>query len=539
MSVISDYSRIVSFNNVTDEPYEAQSAINFNDINFGYGASVINNISDYYSNNNLSVRDYSLKRRKLSAQSGSCPKKLILKNKLSAQQLEYNMNHCRETINYHENLDDLINNYNDKSYSLYGEKLKSGAEAKPRRKSYSDMTFEELNELDPQYQNTKSKIDQFKFDSQKTYYLPQRKSVAVPKIEVTKSRPNLNYKSINLNYKHEKFRLNRTLLLFVDGRKHTWNSLYYLINSNFLQDYDNLVISSLLPSSVSDAQLIMNRCERLIKWFLSLLKTQLILRVTVDYVINEEANLDYKKFIKNIFGQYNPNLLLFSNKSSNLNFKYPVKISKQTHSRFLIKFSSYLIKYSSIPVILVNGYRNDRKGSIQSIQSEQSSISSNDKIGDEYNEDNEMNYEPQQFYPKKGVYIDLSDVNYNTFADVICKISDKSLEDSKEYLKMMDDEPPASKPGSVTFNKVSFKNRDMAKVDSIYNSNLSKIKSNNEDMFKVKSLLEADNVSVSKSVKSESSGNSGLTTKMIKKSLKKEEPKKPEKKKGFWKKVFS
>lgn len=537
MSVISDYSRIVSFNNVSNEPYESHPTINFNDINFGYGPSVINDISEYYDKGTLNSRDYSLKRRKLSAQSGSGPRKLILKNKLSNQQLEYNLNHGGETINYHENLDDLINNYNDKSYSLYGEKLKNSIESKPRRKSYSDMTYEELNELDPQYQNTKSKIDQFKFDSQKTYYLPQRKSVTVPKIEVAKSKPNLNYKSINLNYKHEKFKLNRTLLVFIDGRKHTWHSLYYLINSDFLQDNDNVVISSLLPSTEISAQLIMDRCERLIKWFLSLMKRQLILRVTVDYVISEEKHLDYKKFIKNVFGQYNPNLLLFSNKSANLNFKYPMKISKQTQNKYLIKFSSYLIKYSSIPVILVNGQRKDRKSSIQSIQSEQSSISSNERNG---NEDNDTSSDPSSC-PKPGMELDLTNVNPNTFVDLITKVSDRSLEDSREYLKIMGEEPtPAVKPGSVTFNKVSFKSPKMAKVDSIYNSNLSKIKSNNEEMFKVKSLLESDNVSVNKSLKSESSGNSGgLTTKMIKKSLKREEPKKPEKKKSFWKKVFS
>ena len=56
--------------------------------------------------------------------------------------------------------------------------------------------------------------------------------------------------------------------------------------------------------------------------------------------------------IDHLFKQYQPNLIIIGNKSSNLNFKYPVKMNK-LNNLYLIKLSSYIVKYSTIPVILV------------------------------------------------------------------------------------------------------------------------------------------------------------------------------------------
>ncbi|EGV65309.1 hypothetical protein PSN45_002541 [Yamadazyma tenuis] len=559
-SVAHDYSRAVSFNNVSDEYLgleESHPSIDFKDINFGYGSSLMSDISASYYNVEGSTNNYTLKppidykKRKSSFSStSSTPRKSILKNKLSPQQLQYNLKNSKSFgINYHENLDDLIKHYepddqpvDDTSNSTYGSKLKNSTTtgaAKTRRKSYSDMTPEELIALDPQFQTTKSKIDQFKFDSQKTYYLSERKSVVVPKLESHRLKPSSNYKSVNLNYKHDHFRLQRTILTLVDGTTHTMGSLVWMLQSNFLSDGDHVIIGSLLPTSAADdSSSIFKKCEQLISSFLQQLKPDLVLKVTVDYVINEPIQgattkkdkdvLNYKVFINNLFNQYTPNLLVFGNKCTNPNFKYPMKLkNKNNKDKYLIKFSSYLIKYSTIPVILVNSHvrvskpRKHSLGSTASIGSSQSSIES--------------------------VSVKLEDINndMDRFEEMMRRVSDKSFTEATEYMNMVQQQE--SQQDNLTVpqikisdNKVSFNdNVRFNKVHNIYNSQFHRQSAGSAEMYKVKSLLDnsSDSISVTKSSKSEEIPTSGLTIKKIKNGLKKE-PVKQEKKKSFWKKIF-
>lgn len=531
MSVAS-YNQSVSFNNIHEVPITPQDEtrnIDFKDINFGYGTSLINDISNYYSNYTTD------RKRKLLVQ--GIPTKLILKNKLSPQQLQYNIENSKCLgKNYHENLDDIIQNYAsdqaaDVPDSTFGNKLKNAngtnlAAKKLRRKSYSEMTDEELMALDPQFQTTKLKIDQFKFDSKKTFYLPERKLVFVPKNEL-KLRPSLNYKSVNLTHKHENFKLNRTLLTIINGKSHSWNSLFWLLESDFLNDGDYLIISSLLPTSLSEhSNLLLEKCHNIIDSFVSHLKPNLRLKITVDLVINEPVQLittkrdkdalNYKTFINNLYHQYTPNLVIFGNKTANVNFKYPIKL-KDANNKFLVKLSSYLLKYSTIPVIEVNTLLKTksslRKPSVVSLNS----ISSNSSISSSDDSFDEIAYND----PSK-------------FSKMIGAVSDKSLNEAREYLNLVQQEETNA---NVPQFKVSFNNDvQFEKVSSIYNSQLSKLNSGNSEMYKVRSLLNnsSDSLSETKLAKSDQ----GVSLKKIKSGLKKEEPKPEKKKKSVWKKIF-
>lgn len=608
------FSRRVSFNNLDPQyndvdfhagpsagangPSAGPDRPQFNDINFGYGASVINDLSYYdQARPRPSAR---AKRKKLS------PAKSILKNKLSPQQLQYNVRNSKTLgINYHETLEEIAgaggggadgingtisstngagisaigasdSDSDDEMNYTYGRKISSASQggasqggasasagtalkpaaSKLRRKSYSDMTDQELMALDPQFANTKSKIDQFKFDNHKTYYLPAKKQAVPPKLALNKVDAATNYKSINLTYKHDEFRLNRTVLAPVSGRAHTWTSLYWLIHSDFLQDGDYVIVSSLISPRAMEvknpSQLLLEKCTRLIDWFLNELASAaeggaganssansspganysssganssasgansssngansspgasangaganssanastnganastngasasttcggagLRLKVTVEFIIdeslpNENGN---KPFFSNLFHQYNPNLLVISNKSSNLNFKYPIKL-KEAKSKFLVKFSSFLVKYSTIPVVILNNgipvpglvraqglgrelgelERGGReldpgslapgthKDSIVSMQSSNSSITSDrDDTSCHSSDSAHSSYDSAQGTELYTSSFDLNNA-FGVFETMIKRVSDKSLKESREYLQLLEEE---------------------------------------------------------------------------------------------------
>ena len=380
-------------------------------LDFGYGAALFNDISKAYT-------DFPKHKKK---RLPDPPSKSILKIKTGFQQ-----NFTNDTINYHEDVDFTDDN---KVIHLDDEDPLAPAPPRSRRKSYSDMSTEELMALDPQFQTTKSKtsdVDKFKFDSKKTYYLPsKRASVSGPEtVAGRQSYPTSNennYKSISLTVKHnefDSFPIKRTLLTVISGRKHTWNSIDWLMaspnnaktegacsnasnsesaiasstSSNatscfpsnitgdlFLLDGDYLIVSSLIPlkllkeyskrpssKKVSIDDYLYKKCENLLNYIANnetLKRNNLKLKITVEFVTDNEAEtstvysrnpVGYKYMLQHLYKQYQPNLLILGNKSSNLNFKYPIKIKKQQErAEYLIKLSSYAIKYSSVPVILV------------------------------------------------------------------------------------------------------------------------------------------------------------------------------------------
>lgn len=359
------------------------------------------------------------------------PSKSILKNRVSEQQLEYNEKNDlyeesgdidKATIRYHSD-DEIMADPQSPPPPPTG----IASPETPRRKSYAGMTDEELLALDPQFQ-TKSvhDLDKFKFDNQKTYYLSPstRRSSSTPsmlsqptttkKITYPTSNEN-NYRSISLTVKHEEFdtiQYNRTLLTVLNGRKHTWNSIDWLLlidqhkseESSFLIDGDYLIIAALIPNSfikdysskrkkTSMYDFLHNKCSNLLDYVVEYSsKLNLKLKITVEYVLDnpEDSSLSTVKvpygekyMLQKLFKQYEPNIIITGNKSSNLNFKYPIKMSS-THQQFLIKLSSYILKYSTIPVIFVGNniltHEVDDKPSISTLKFNQADHSSGPKI---------------------------------------------------------------------------------------------------------------------------------------------------------------
>lgn len=343
--------------------------------------------------------------------------------------MQYNIQHSKSLgINYHDDLNDLAQN---PPVGPDGDVLMNDNPNKSRRKSYSEMTNEELMALDPQFQTTKSKVtnvDQFKFDSQSTYYLPSLKkgglssSGGLKSQSIYPSSNDNNYKSISLTVKHKNYdqtaafvpsdtddsfvNMNRTLLTVISGRRHTWNALDWLLNigdysncDGFLIDGDYLVVTSIIPlkfikdmeaskkKSHSVDDILYKKCQNLLDYIINQLPSpDLKLKITVEFItdVAAESGTSSKKLLvgnkymlSHVYKQYQPTLIVVGNRSTNLNFKYPIRLSKSgavaptnnessniteeffsmtnnsESGHYLIKLSSYIIKYSTIPVIIV------------------------------------------------------------------------------------------------------------------------------------------------------------------------------------------
>lgn len=411
-TTISQFTRRVSFNNLESDqiepipspsPYTSQYAtasapspfkpnytLGAQPSDLGYGNTLFNDISKAYTQAPI--------KRKLRLPDP--PEKSILKNKVSPQYI------ATETINYHGDVEAAAN----AAANALGEADLPVPSA--RRKSYSDMTFEELNALDPQYQTTKPKtsdVNQFKFDLQKQYYLPARKASSTPAAtqkgqEYPTSNEN-NYKSISLTVKHKNFDnvsfMRRSILTVILGRRHTWNALDFLFedassenkphnvvydeevdlgdptwdspSGRVFQDGDHIIVAALIPlkflrefpkrnKKIAINDYLYKKAENLLEYITSgplLSKNKdLKLKITVEFVTDCEIInspvFGYKYMLKELFEQYQPSLVVLGNKSSNLNFKYPKKIRKNNErDEYLIKLSSYVIKYSTVPVVLV------------------------------------------------------------------------------------------------------------------------------------------------------------------------------------------
>lgn len=327
------------------------------------------------------------------------PEKSILKNKVSQQQLEYNYrfggNIEDATINYHKEEEEAQEEEEDDEEENVEKTNPSVDHEQPqRRKSYAGMTDEELLALDPQF-NMKPKtsnFNAFKFDNQKVYYTNRKSSTsgvsALEKLQAQQqqypSSNENNYRSIALTVQHDDYdeiEFRRTLLTTISGRKHSWNSLDWLLqiddfilnqNQLILHDGDYLIVASFIPQKfikeysskrrkMSCDDYLKSKCFDLLEYLkLNLAQLDLRIKMTVEFVV--ESGLDSIEQHGNEFGskfmlnklvkQYHPNIFIVGIKSSNLNFKY--KIKKNSERSYLVKYSSFIVKHAGIPVVLVS-----------------------------------------------------------------------------------------------------------------------------------------------------------------------------------------
>lgn len=241
------------------------------------------------------------------------------------------------------------------------------ASTAPRK--YLGLSADELMALDPQFAQPKHKISDFRFDLVQTYYLPARRGLAllplVPKVGV--SYPLLNehnYRSLLLTVKHESYDCapsSRTLLLVVSGRRHTWNLLDWLcLNSEgakaqapFLAHGDHLVVAARVPQRAlagprrRQEERLHERCSRFLRYIVQNLPP-LKLKVTVEFVPEPGGT---RAMLRHVFAQYQPTLVVLGNKLTNLNFRYTAP--GRERDRLLVKLSLYLIRYATVPVVVV------------------------------------------------------------------------------------------------------------------------------------------------------------------------------------------
>lgn len=615
----SPFSRRVSFNNLDPESIDPSltkvaapgEQITFKNPTFGYGTSLVNDISKAYNSTATFVS--SRRRSKLP----DPPSKSILKNKLSQQQLQYNIENADSLgISYHGDLNDLADHPPDhvprselayvEGSAIDDDEDDEDDEEDPvnvppaRRKLYSGMTDEELMALDPQFATTKPKVslvDQFKFDLQTTYYLPAKRTSmlgasaasSAPRLVYPSSNEN-NYKSISLTLKHTDYELvesKRTLLTIISGRKHSWNSLDWLVTPipgtdipTFLQNGDYLVVTALLPtktavsgekrrgSSLAEDLTYYRKCENILNYIIRILPSQeLKLKITVEFVLEpppmnamttKTQLRGMKLLLTKIYNQYHPTLVVVGNRSTNLNFKYPLRVRKASSAvptspppnrpfggpkisdRYLIKLSSYLVKYSTVPVILVGNKcclwaaSQRRKGS---------SISQNSS------DDDSLESDVKSFSGKTELETSLlnavnsireSDAE-TRFQDLAILISDRSLGDSRNYLETL-------KSRDVEGNSIKFDDsvEFNSKIHSIYKSQSNSLlaRTNGEGAYKVKSLISYDPVEEKKNEeirnskkleKIKSSTSSKVSAVSSRESSSSSQKVKP--KKSFWKKI--
>ncbi|KAG2736707.1 hypothetical protein G9P44_000797 [Scheffersomyces stipitis] len=656
----TQFSRRVSFNNLhhddcdglqtalakpTSPKNSLSAAAGPIDVTFGYGSAVLNDIQKAYNNST-----YMPVKKKLRLPDP--PSKSILKNKVSPQQLEFNEKNginfddfSDKTINYHEDLDSAVDD-SEEPVSSGNSLVVPGAGAnKGRRKSYSEMTNEELMALDPQFQTTRSKtqnVDKFKFDSQKMYYLPSTRrsstaaaaaaAAAAKLVEYPTSNEN-NYNSISLTVKHDQFDtilVNRTLLSVISGRRHTWNALDWLFlidqdghklahpdpSSSFLTDGDYLIIASIIPVKFIKElakknrkqtldEYLYNKCEKLLNYIMStpmLRESNLKLKITVEFIPDIEVDssvfkpcVGSKYMLQHLFKQYQPNLMIIGNKSSNLNFKYPIKIKRQNErDEYLIKLSSYIVKYSTVPVILVGSstkFHNDYYSArdtgpglkfdvdghlpehfradssdaprppvitlstdssdslkLHKLDTDSSDASSIESV-ESFNGDQ---LDAQRDFEEKLKHIEEIPNNYeDKFRDIIALISDNALNEATSYLSAISSKDDSVKINSKVHAIYRSQTTSAIGAQTLYHNNNShddvRSTNSNDRIYKVKSMIsyneedEAKNDKLIKQLKqkrrsSASKSVSGVSSSSDSSLTAPKETEAPGKKKSIWKK---
>ncbi|KAJ8146391.1 hypothetical protein OY671_000550 [Metschnikowia pulcherrima] len=543
------YSRRVSFNNLRPDDLGAGGPP---DVTKFHSYSMTpkeivpktpdSELSKLFSNYSLSSPATSSKRRRLKLPEP--PSKSILKNKLSTEQLRSNIAHAMDAgASFNTELNDLVLHPPDSvpkselARVIKAPEPKNNAEndsdseddsphTRPtgRRKSYSGMSDEELMALDPQFSkpNT-SDLNSFRFDSVGPSYDTSRRASAPTtygspplrgKQVLYPSSNENNYKSVSFTSKHIDFDPDvnsRTLLTIISGRKHSWNTLDWLLitekslrdRPGFLQNGDHLVVAALVPlkfvqtenkSSArkkdSAEQKVQKKCESILSYILeNLPDPNLRLKITVELVMDipypdpmtisanstKKVETGTKFMIGHLFKQYQPTLVVVGNKSTNLNFKYPRRMSRSTNPTprssisaasstpgkssdsdvelYLVKLSSYMVRYSTVPVVMVgNSTVFHQKSSTKTLPS-----SSTDS-------------------PRADV---------DPFAAMLSEVSKKSLADSNLYLEQIKSD---RLPGHLSNSRVhqAYVSMEQARPGSLSKTNSSAATGR---AYKVRSLI--------------------------------------------------
>ncbi|GMM55079.1 hypothetical protein DAKH74_016950 [Maudiozyma humilis] len=174
-------------------------------------------------------------------------------------------------------VEDRVSNKSRRGSSLSLGETGSGRDG--RRKSFANMTNEELAALENSYvalgRSTKSTIDQFDFGTQNPLFFDESKKAAstikLPSTIVDSlacvypSRPSVDHKALSLTVTHPGFqecvndmhqKLNnkykdengslRVVSCYISGRRFTWSTVDWYIE-NFARDGDHLVIITCIP----------------------------------------------------------------------------------------------------------------------------------------------------------------------------------------------------------------------------------------------------------------------------------------------------
>ncbi|CAN3474581.1 hypothetical protein DICA0_B03950 [Diutina catenulata] len=521
------------------------------------------------------------------------PSKSILKNKVSPEQLAVN----ETTINFHGDIDDIIN-FTSHNQAAGGEALPT-----PRRKSYAEMTDEELMSLDPQFNTPKSSnVEKYKFDNQYTYFMggSRRSQLAVPpphKGQYASSSEH-NYKSVSLTVKHNEFESTtstRTLLAYISGRRHLWNTLDWLFatkgevsnDTTFLQDGDYLVVAALVPRKfIADyakiskktamETVLYERCNRILEYLLDsplLTQRNLRIKITVELILDNMMDnsstpharvKEGNKFaLDNLFWQYHPGLLLLGTKSANFNFRYPTQRKASARDEYLVKITSYVMKYSSVPVILVgpgsrwhNESGHHRRSSLKfdvdeirpAVSKKLMPSSSRSSIASSESLDSVESFQGDQQQPTSER---LGEILFSgekgRFADMLRLISDRSLADSNTYLHNVNSQDPSLKVDS----RIHQMYRSQTHSSSAYGNGIGLSKSHSASgdsdagcvsgVYKVKSLLADPESKPKKEERHLSLPSTTMTPAEMKKRSNSiasaSSGEKESKKKGFWKKL--
>ncbi|KAF7998846.1 hypothetical protein HF325_006378 [Metschnikowia pulcherrima] len=449
-------------------------------------------LSKLFSNYSLSSPATSSKRRRLKLPEP--PSKLILKNKLSTEQLRLNIAHAMDAgASFNTELNDLVLHPPDSVPKLELARVIKAPE--PKNNAENDSDSED--------------------DSPHTRPTGRRKLYSVKSL---RDRP------------------------------------------GFLQNGDHLVVAALVPlkfvqtenkSSArkkdSAEQKVQKKCESILSYILeNLPDPNLRLKITVELVMDipypdpmtisanstKKVETGTKFMIGHLFKQYQPTLVVVGNKSTNLNFKYPRRMSRSTNPTprssisaasstpgkssdsdvelYLVKLSSYMVRYSTVPVVMVgNSTVFHQKSSTKTLPSvtftdestnlksildtpcypnafRHNSFTSEGSIesfcGEHVNDGDSNSLEAQKALESS---TDSPRADVDPFAAMLLEISKKSLADLNLYLKQIKSD---RLPGHLSNSRVhqAYVSMELARPGSLLKTNSSGATGR---AYKVRSLI--------------------------------------------------
>lgn len=267
-----------------------------------------------------------------------------------------------------------------------------------RKKSLVEMTAEELLAMDAQFR-TGVNLDEFKFDGDN--YLPFHNLSSIDSKKPKNGLPNIdklvgnivtvnnrkllktnsiNFNSYTVSFRHrlmtkfidqtyESFETDeeedeeedderpeslRELIVYISGRRHTWDSINWVLK-NFLVDGDHLVIISQLPpennsnvdykDELIDCDFIKSKADALSSYIFKAIellnKQDLKISITIEFIKDSSV----KNLIKNSINLYNPNFFIISSLISNrLSIRF-----ENNH----VKLPYYLMKNLNLSTIII------------------------------------------------------------------------------------------------------------------------------------------------------------------------------------------